>query len=213
MAGYTFKYLAWKSFCPSRFEKLHPRFPIQDTLRQSCAVCKNISSENRIAVCTTHSALLPAIIKASLYFFNDKASRCVNLVLCDTTSCQRSEGNGKTYINITVSQVVHFSLNSLSGRWGSLLFHLVGGFWILRKLWIHTFCGIYAENFPQMTILWPKKKFFLCNQGSVFHRASSLHYPLNLSLAERKEVSHRPDTDWLCDSRTVTSNSGPSLVN
>lgn len=110
MAGYTFKYLAWKLFCPSRFEKLHPRLPIQDTLRQSCAVGKNISSENRIAVCTTHSALLPAIIKVSLYFFNDKASRCVNLVLCDTTSCQRSERNGKTYINITVSQVGHFSV-------------------------------------------------------------------------------------------------------
>lgn len=110
MAGYTFKYLALKSFCPSRFEKLHPRLPIQDTVRQSFAVCKNISLENRIAACTAHSALLPAIIKASLYFFNDKASRCVNLVLCDTTSCQRSERNGKTYINITVSQVVHFFL-------------------------------------------------------------------------------------------------------
>lgn len=109
MAGYTFKYLAWKSLCPSRYEKLHPYFTVQDTLKQSYAACKNINSENRIAVCTIHSALLPAIIKVSLHFFNDKASQCVNLVLHDTISYQ-SEGNEKTYINITVSQVVHFSV-------------------------------------------------------------------------------------------------------
>lgn len=173
MAGYTFKYPALKSFCPSRFEKLHPRLPIQDTRRQSSAVCKNISLENRIAVCAAHPALLPAIIKVSLYFFNDKASRCVNLVLCDTTSCQRSERNGKTSINITVSQVVRFFC----------VIHIwqVRGFCSL-PLWFWESRGLplsvvsKGRPFPCDYLLWPQRNCFsaLSNQSAIKHYLSTV---------------------------------------
>lgn len=67
-----------------------------------------MSSENAVAVCTANIALLLVIIEEiSLYFFNDKASLCINLVLHDNTSCQRSQTNVKTYTKRIFSKVFY----------------------------------------------------------------------------------------------------------
>lgn len=73
------------------------------------AMChRNISSENAVAVYTANAALLLVIIKEiSLYFFNDKASLCINLILHDNTSCQSSLTNVKTYTKRIVSKVIY----------------------------------------------------------------------------------------------------------
>lgn len=68
---------------------------------------RNISSDNTVAVCTANAALLLIIMKEiSLYFFSDKASLCINLVLHDNTSCQSSLTNGKTYNKKILSKVI-----------------------------------------------------------------------------------------------------------
>lgn len=97
----------WSSFFPEDLNKCIA--PVSGSRLLWVSQChRNISSENTVAVCTANAALLLVIIKEiSLYFFNDKYSLCINLVLHDNTPCQRSPTNMKTYTSRIIRKVIY----------------------------------------------------------------------------------------------------------